>query len=248
LKSYGRKSCSNHDRKLPIRFANRSSALHPVSLVSKSLIRDSSYSNVTNNARFRFLIEWIVEKLWLEMRSLVSWISYSNHDRKFGFRLANHCFFRHLVRLVTKSSSNYSLYYNVTNNARFRFAIGWIHEKLWLEMRSWVSWISCSNHDQKFNFRYANHCVFRHLVRLVSKSSTNYSSYCNLTNIVRFRFAIEWILEKLWLEIQKIGCRIFHIPTKTENSRSCLQIVVSFVTWYISFNSLVRNILCNVIW
>jgi hypothetical protein len=98
-----------HAWKLEIHFEKGCCLLRLVRFVSNAHAKHSSYCNVLNNMHFRFVIVYFWAKLWSEMVSWWSRISWTNHDRKLEIQVENWCFLLHLLRFVWNAPDKHSL-------------------------------------------------------------------------------------------------------------------------------------------
>jgi hypothetical protein len=187
--------------KLEIQVENWWFLLHLFRFVWKAPDKHSSYFNDINNVRFRYFIEYFLAKLWSEMVSWSSRISWTNHDRKLEIQVGNCCWLLRLFRFVWKAPDKHSSYFNDINNVRFRYFIEYFLAKLWSEMVSWSSRISWTNHNRKLEIQVGNCCWLLRLFRFVWKAPGKHSSYFNDINNVRFRYFIEYFFGKLWSEM-----------------------------------------------
>jgi hypothetical protein len=120
--------------KLEIQVENWWFLLHLFRFVWNAPDKHSSYFNDINNVRFRYFIEYFLAKLWSEMVSWSSRISWTNHDRKLEIQVGNCCWLLRLFRFVWKAPGKHSSYFNDINNVRFRYFIEYFFGKLWSEM------------------------------------------------------------------------------------------------------------------
>ena len=157
----------NHDRKLQIRVGNWCFLLHLLRFLWNAPTKHPLRCNDLNNVRFRYFIEYYFWKLWLEMVSWSSRISWTNHDRKLEIQFGNWCFLLHLFRFVWNAPDKHSLRCNDLNNLRFRYFIEYFFGKLWSELVSWWLRISWTNHNQKLEIQVGNCCWLLRLFRFV---------------------------------------------------------------------------------